>query len=69
MLAPALKELLGIRTDAGSHDFKFIDLFAGIGGIRKGFEAHGGRCVFTSEWNKYAEKTYLTNFPDDQRCP
>jgi DNA (cytosine-5)-methyltransferase 1 len=66
MLAPALKELLGLRTVSGADDFKFIDLFAGIGGIRKGFEAHGGRCVFTSEWNKYAEKTYLTNFPDDQ---
>src|SRR5687767_14822233 len=35
-------------------DFDFIDLFAGIGGIRRGFEEIGGRCVFTSEWNKYA---------------
>ena len=35
-------------------DFRFIDLFAGIGGIRKGFEAQGGMCVFTSEWNKYS---------------
>ena len=66
MLAPALRELLGLRPASGADDFRFIDLFAGIGGIRKGFEAHGGRCVFTSEWNKYAEKTYLTNFPDDQ---
>jgi DNA (cytosine-5)-methyltransferase 1 len=46
-------------------DFTFIDLFAGIGGIRKGFEEHGGRCVFTSEWNDYAVKTYRANFPDD----
>ena len=45
-------------------DFKFVDLFAGIGGIRRGFEAHGGQCVFTSEWDKYAKKTYLANFPD-----
>lgn len=44
--------------------FTFIDLFAGIGGIRMGFEAQGGRCVFTSEWNAYAQKTYLANFPD-----
>jgi DNA (cytosine-5)-methyltransferase 1 len=44
--------------------FRFIDLFAGIGGIRMGFEAHGGRCVFTSEWNSFAQKTYLTNFPE-----
>ena len=43
--------------------FKFIDLFAGIGGIRLGFEAHGGKCVFTSEWNKFAQQTYFENFP------
>jgi len=43
--------------------FDFIDLFAGIGGIRKGFENVGGRCVFTSEWNPYAQKTYRANFP------
>lgn len=47
-----------------SFKFKFIDLFAGIGGIRSGFEAHGGKCVFTSECNKFAQKTYLANFPD-----
>jgi len=42
-------------------EFDFIDLFAGIGGIRKGFEAIGGRCVFTSEWNKPAVRTYKAN--------
>lgn len=41
--------------------FTFIDLFAGIGGIRKGFEAIGGECVFTSEWNQYAVRTYKAN--------
>ncbi|MCA5965925.1 DNA (cytosine-5-)-methyltransferase [Pseudomonas syringae pv. syringae] len=41
--------------------FTFIDLFAGIGGIRKGFEAIGGECVFTSEWNTYAVRTYKAN--------
>jgi DNA (cytosine-5)-methyltransferase 1 len=46
-------------------DFTFIDLFAGIGGIRKGFESHGGHCVFTSEWNKYAVNTYSENFTID----
>jgi len=46
--------------------FTFIDLFAGIGGIRHGFEKMGGRCVFTSEWNKYAQKTYLANFPHEE---
>ncbi|OAT78657.1 DNA (cytosine-5-)-methyltransferase [Mangrovibacter phragmitis] len=42
--------------------FRFIDLFAGIGGIRSGFEAIGGECVFTSEWNKHAVKTYKANW-------
>lgn len=42
-------------------DFRFIDLFAGIGGIRKGFDEIGGQCVFTSEWNSYSRKTYLAN--------
>ena len=46
--------------------FKFIDLFAGIGGMRLGFEAAGGRCVFTSEWDDYSRKSYQTNFPNDE---
>jgi len=45
-----------------NHDFTFIDLFAGIGGIRYGFEQAGGKCVFTSEYDKYAVKTYLANY-------
>ena len=45
--------------------FTFVDLFAGIGGLRRGFEAIGGRCIFTSEWDKYSQRTYRTNFPDD----
>lgn len=44
--------------------FRFIDLFAGIGGIRIPFEKLGGRCVFTSEWDAYAQKTYAANFHD-----
>lgn len=47
--------------------FTFIDLFAGIGGIRKGFESAGGHCVFTSEYDKYAVKTYKANFYSDHR--
>ncbi len=42
--------------------FKFIDLFAGIGGFRLAFHNLGGKCVFTSEWNVYAQKTYHANF-------
>lgn len=47
-----------------NHDtsFRFIDLFAGIGGFRKAFDSIGGDCVFTSEWDKYSQKTYLANF-------
>ena len=47
-------------------DFTFIDLFAGIGGMRLGFEAAGGRCVFTSEWDKYSQRTYRANFGDEE---
>lgn len=55
-----------IRIDeTGGRAFGFIDLFAGIGGLRKGFEAAGGHCVFTSEWNEYSQKTYRANFPGD----
>lgn len=46
--------------------FRFIDLFAGIGGIRSGFEAIGGQCVFTSEWNKHAVRTYKANWYCDE---
>lgn len=42
--------------------FKFIDLFAGIGGLRKGFESIGGKCVFTSEWDLACQKTYMANY-------
>ena len=42
--------------------FKFIDLFAGIGGIRIPFEEIGGDCVFTSEFDKFAQQTYEANF-------
>ena len=42
--------------------FTFIDLFAGIGGIRLGYQAVGGKCVFSSEWDKDAAKTYFSNF-------
>lgn len=44
------------------HDFTFIDLFAGIGGFRLALQNLGGRCVFTSEWDEYAKKTYRANF-------
>lgn len=45
--------------------FRFVDLFAGIGGLRIGFQGIGGHCVFTSEWDPNAQKTYSLNFRDN----
>ena len=44
-------------------DFSFIDLFAGIGGLRRGFEKIGGHCVFSCEWDKHSRDTYARNYP------
>ena len=49
----------------GNLSFRFIDLFAGIGGLRIGFQGIGGHCVFTSEWDKNAQETYRRNFRDN----
>lgn len=48
-----------VPTDA---DFRFIDLFAGIGGMRLAYESVGGHCVYSNEWNKYSQQTYYANF-------
>ena len=51
------------RTDKNdSSRFTFIDLFAGIGGMRLAFEQAGGKCVYSNEWNKYSQQTYFANF-------
>lgn len=63
-IQPNLTLVRGDKSEA-PEDFTFIDLFAGIGGLRRGFESIGGKCVFTSEWDKYSQKTYAANFPDD----
>lgn len=61
-----LRKLAGAPpVDQGAACFNFIDLFAGVGGLRQGFDAVGGRCVFTSEYNKFAQQTYAANFRDD----
>jgi DNA (cytosine-5)-methyltransferase 1 len=68
----ALRELLQRPTSSKVQEepapygttFTFVDLFAGIGGTRLGFESAGGRCVFTSEWDKYACQTYRANHAD-----
>jgi len=46
----------------GKELFTFIDLFAGIGGFRMALQNLGGRCVFTSEWDKYSKQTYFANY-------
>ncbi len=63
----ALRQLLppALPFDGETGGFTFIDLFAGIGGIRQGFENLGGRCVFTSEWDPFAQKTYRENHRGD----
>ena len=48
--------------DQGQEEFTFIDLFAGIGGFRIASQAARGKCVFTSEWDEHAQKTYFANF-------
>ena len=59
------KLVISKQKNFSEEQFTFIDLFAGIGGLRKGFESIGGRCVFTSEWDKYAQITYKANFSCD----
>jgi len=67
-VAAALRDIIRATTrePANGGRFTFIDLFAGIGGMRSGFEQAGGKCVFTSEWNPWAKKTYVENFGSDE---
>ena len=63
-LSAALQQMLPFHSTQNiKAKFNFIDLFAGIGGIRAGFEAISGQCVFSSEWDSYSQKTYSENFP------
>ena len=65
----ALKTLFALPAKKAGDtkpEFTFIDLFAGIGGLRLGFESIGGQCIFTSEWDKYSQQTYRANFPHDE---
>ena len=63
-----LEDIQSLSTDipfkdsSSNHRFKFIDLFAGIGGIRLPFQELEGQCVLTSEWDKFSKKTYAANF-------
>lgn len=66
VVAHALRDIIAneVKRAPDGCEFTCIDLFAGIGGIRLGFERHGARCVFTSEWNTWSQKTYAANFGD-----
>lgn len=59
-------EVQSRRGHVDNASFSFVDLFAGIGGLRKAMEGAGGRCVFTSEWDRFAQQTYHANFPDNR---
>ncbi len=63
----ALQQILSLprQTLLPKASFRFIDLFAGIGGTRLGIESIGGQCVWTSEWDAYSQKSYTNNFADD----
>lgn len=60
-----LRSVIMQKRKAQAAQFRFIDLFAGIGGLRKGFEPVGGQCVYTAEWDKYCRETYRANFDCD----
>ena len=64
-LSVAVRHLLKknkVETLSEKYGYTFIDLFAGIGGLRMAFERAGGHCVYSCEWNKYSQKTYFANF-------
>lgn len=61
----AIRQLLIKAKEEPNKDvdsYSFIDLFAGIGGMRLAFESTGARCVYSNEWNKYSQQTYYANF-------
>lgn len=59
-------EVRSRQRQISNASFSFIDLFAGIGGLRRAMEGAGGRCLFTSEWDRFAQQTYHANFPDNR---
>ena len=71
IISSSIMHMLSSQMHASTNDnakFTFIDLFAGIGGMRIAFERNGGKCVYSNEWNKYSQQTYFANFgeqPDD----
>ena len=65
IVAGAVRQIVNrniVKKTVGDAKFTFIDLFAGIGGMRLAYEAAGGKCVYSNEWNKYCQQTYFSNF-------
>ena len=63
-MASNARTVNGIMANKKSNDFRFIDLFAGVGGMRLAFERANGSCVFSSEWDKFSQQTYFANFKE-----
>lgn len=64
-ITTALYAMLSQRSKTRhKEEFTFIDLFAGIGGMRLAFDEAGGECVYSNEWNKFSQQTYMANFGD-----
>lgn len=66
MITALRSHLAGGGGSGNGSRFHFIDLFAGIGGMRRAFETHGGRCVWTSEWDRFSRQTYAKCFEADE---
>ena len=62
----ALRAEISSKTKPDVGTFTFIDLFAGIGGLRTAFNSVGGYCVFSSEWDRFAQQTYHANYQDNR---
>ena len=65
IVAGAVRQIVNrniVKKTVGDAKFTFINLFAGIGGMRLAYEAAGGKCVYSNEWNKYCQQTYFSNF-------
>ena len=68
-IADVQRALYRLSPNAGSGpsgQFSFVDIFAGIGGMRLGFEAVGGACVFTCEWDRHSQESYRANFGEEE---
>ena len=65
VISSSIMQMLSSQTQTDQDKdsaFTFIDLFAGIGGMRIAYESQGGDCVYSNEWNKYCQQTYFANF-------